>query len=103
MQIRTKARNGGANQQVSVEDGMGGEGDLEARVVGQEMQISTKNVVTLLAPEVVQKQMQVGGDVGKTFVVHAYKIEVDLEKIYFDDRNTRKCSSYSNVGGRKYK
>jgi hypothetical protein len=29
-------RNGGANQQVSTEDGMGSEGDIEARMVGQD-------------------------------------------------------------------
>jgi hypothetical protein len=57
---------------------MGGERDLEAGMVGQEMQISTENVVTLVAPEIVQEQVQVGGDVGETYV--ANKIEVDLEK-----------------------
>jgi hypothetical protein len=30
-------KNVGANQQVSIEDGMGGEGNLEVGVVGQEM------------------------------------------------------------------
>jgi len=57
---------------------MGGERDLEAGMVGQEMQVSTENVATLVAPEIVQEQVQVGGDVGETYV--ANKIEVDLEK-----------------------
>ncbi len=57
MQIWTKTKNGGTNQQVSAEDGMGGERDLEARVVGQKMQISVKNVVTLVVPEIVHKQV----------------------------------------------
>jgi hypothetical protein len=74
MQIRTKARNDGVNQQGSIEDSMGGEGDLEARVVGQEMQISAKNVVTLLAPEIVQKQVQVGGDVRKNLLYMHIKL-----------------------------
>jgi hypothetical protein len=43
MQTRTKARNSGTSQQVSIENGMGGEGDLEEGVVGQEMQVSTKD------------------------------------------------------------
>lgn len=75
MQTRTIAGNGGANQQVSIENGMGGEihleatmvgqemqvstedgiggGDLEARVVGQEMQVSAEDSTTLAAPEIV--------------------------------------------------
>jgi hypothetical protein len=34
---------------------MGGEGDLEARVVGQEMQVSVEDVATLVAPKIVQE------------------------------------------------
>jgi hypothetical protein len=49
--------NGGAYQQVSIEDGMEGEGDLEARVVGQEIQILAKNVIALATPKIVQEQM----------------------------------------------
>jgi hypothetical protein len=37
MQTQTRARNGGTNQQISIKDGMGGEGDLEVGVVGQKM------------------------------------------------------------------
>jgi hypothetical protein len=43
MQTRTKVRNGGRSQQVSIENGMGGEGDLEEGVTKQEMQVSTKD------------------------------------------------------------
>jgi hypothetical protein len=34
MQTRIKAKNGGANWEVLIEDGMGGEGNLEATMVG---------------------------------------------------------------------
>jgi hypothetical protein len=34
---------------------MKGEGDLEVGVVGQEMQISTEDVATLVAPKIVQE------------------------------------------------
>jgi hypothetical protein len=34
MQTQARTRNGGTNQEVSIEDGMGGEGDLEVMVVG---------------------------------------------------------------------
>ncbi len=47
-------KNGGPNQQVSIQDGMGVEGDLEARLVGHEMQISIKDVVALVVPDIVQ-------------------------------------------------
>jgi hypothetical protein len=36
---------------------MGGEGDLEAGVVGQKMQISAKDVITLATPKIVQEQV----------------------------------------------
>jgi len=57
MQTQTRTRNGGANQQVLVKDGKWGEGDLEAKVIGQEMQILAEDVITLVIPEIVQKQM----------------------------------------------
>jgi len=34
MQIWTRERNGGTNKKALAEDGMGGEGDMEAGVVG---------------------------------------------------------------------
>ncbi len=43
MQTQTRAKNGGANEEVSIEDGMGGEGDSEAAAVGQEMHVSAEN------------------------------------------------------------
>jgi len=59
---------------------MGGEGDLDVGVVGYEMQVSIEDVATLVAPKIVQEQVQASGDVGETSVVDAKKIEVDLEK-----------------------
>jgi hypothetical protein len=50
--------------QVSVEDGIGG-GDVEARVVGQKMQISVKDVDALATPKSVQEQVQIGGKLEK--------------------------------------
>ncbi len=41
----------GQEMQVSFKDGIGG-GDLEARVVGKEMQISAEDVIALVAPKV---------------------------------------------------
>ncbi len=35
--------NGGTNQEVSIENGMGGEGDLEAVMVGQEKHVSVED------------------------------------------------------------
>jgi len=43
MQTQTRARNGGANEEVSIEDGMGGERDSEATTVGQEMHVLAEN------------------------------------------------------------
>jgi hypothetical protein len=66
--------------QVLAEDGIGG-GNMEARFrMGYEMQASTKDVVALAIPKIVQKQMQVGGDIGEAFVAYANKIEANLEK-----------------------
>jgi hypothetical protein len=59
---------------------MGGERNLEAGVVGQKMQISAKDVVALVVPEIVQEQVQVGGDIGETFAADVDKIEANLEK-----------------------
>jgi hypothetical protein len=40
---------------------MGGEGDLEAGVVEQEMQVSIEDVVALVTLEIVHEQVQVSG------------------------------------------
>jgi hypothetical protein len=60
---------------------MGSEGDLDAGVVGYEMQVSIEDVATLVSPKIVQEQMQASGDVGETSVANADKIEIDLEKV----------------------
>jgi hypothetical protein len=60
---------------------MRGEGELEVGVVGQKMQVLAKDVATLVAPEIVQEQMQAGGHVGEAFVIDVDRIEADLEKI----------------------
>jgi len=65
---------------ISNENGMGGEGDLKTWVVGQEMQVLTKDAVALVALQIVQEQVQVGGDIGKTFTTNVNKIETNLEK-----------------------
>jgi len=44
------------------------------------MKISVEDVVTLVVPEIVQEQEQVGGDTGETFVTNANRIEANLEK-----------------------
>ncbi len=65
---------------VLAENDMGSEGDLEANVVGQEMQVLTKDVVALAAPEIIQEQVQVGGDVGEASIVDVNKIDANLKK-----------------------
>jgi hypothetical protein len=44
------------------------------------MQVSIEDVATLVAPKIVQQQVQVGGDVGETSVANVDKVEADLEK-----------------------
>jgi len=39
--------------EVSIEDGMGGERNLEATMVRQEMQVSAEDMATLVAPKIV--------------------------------------------------
>ncbi len=68
MQTQTRRRNGGANQQVSTKDGMRGQGDLKV------------GVAALVASEIVQEQVQVGGDIGEAFATDSDRIEVHLEK-----------------------
>jgi hypothetical protein len=58
---------------------MGGEGDLEVGVE-LKMQISVKDVVVVVIPEIVQKQVQVGGNIREAFVADVDKIEANLEK-----------------------
>jgi hypothetical protein len=44
------------------------------------MQVSAEDVPALAIPKIVQEQVQVGRDIGKTFVANANRIETDLEK-----------------------
>jgi hypothetical protein len=44
------------------------------------MQVLVKDVVALVAPEIIQEQVQVVGDVGETFAVDVNKIDANLEK-----------------------
>jgi hypothetical protein len=52
-----EARVVGKEMQVSAKDGMGGERDLEAGVVGQEMQVGVEDVATMVALEIVHEQV----------------------------------------------
>ncbi len=56
------------------------EGDLEAWVMGQQMQTCVKYVVALGANEIVEEQMQASVDIGETFATNVDRIVVDLEK-----------------------
>jgi hypothetical protein len=58
------------------------EGDLEARVMGQQVQMGVEDVVALVQNEIVEEQMQVGENIGETFVTNVDRIEVDLEKLF---------------------
>jgi hypothetical protein len=58
------------------------ERDLEARVMGQQVQMGVEDVVALIWNEIVEKQMQVGENIGETFAIDVDKIEVDLEKLF---------------------
>jgi hypothetical protein len=44
------------------------------------MQVLTKDVVALAAPEIIQEQVQVGGDVGEASIVDVNKIDANLKK-----------------------
>jgi hypothetical protein len=59
---------------------MGSEKNLKVAAVGQEMQVLAENVATLATPKIIQEQVQVGGDIGKTFVANTDRIEAYLEK-----------------------
>jgi len=52
---------------------------LEVGVVGLQMQVLAKDVATLAIHKIVQ-QVQVGEDLGKTFVADVDRIEVGLDK-----------------------
>jgi hypothetical protein len=58
------------------------EGNLEARVMGQQVQMGVEDVVALVRNEIVEEQMQVGENIGETSAADVDRIEVDLEKIF---------------------
>jgi hypothetical protein len=60
-------------------------------------------VIALAPSDIVEEQVQVGENIGEASMADVDKIVVNLEKNYFDDRRTRKCSSYSNARTRKCK
>ncbi len=53
---------------------------MEVGVVGLQMQVLAKDVATLAIHKIVQEQVQVGEDLGKTFVADVDRIEVGLDK-----------------------
>jgi hypothetical protein len=50
--------------------------------MGQQVQMGVEDVVALIWNEIVEKQMQVGENIGETFAIDVDKIEVDLEKLF---------------------
>jgi hypothetical protein len=64
---------------------MGGtmnEEDLETRVIGQQAQIGVEDVRALTLNGNIEKQVQVGLDVGETSTIDVNRIEVELQKQY---------------------
>jgi hypothetical protein len=54
--------------------GIMNEGDLEARVIGQQAQASVENVVAFVPSEIVKELVQANENIGETFVTNASKI-----------------------------
>jgi len=64
---------------------MGGamnEEDLDTRVIGQQAQIGVEDVRALNLNGNIEKQVQVGLDVGETSTIDINRIEVELQKKY---------------------
>ncbi len=57
------------------------EEDLETRVIEQQAQVDVEDVGALISSENIEKQVQVGVDVGEKFTTHVNKIEFELQKI----------------------
>ncbi len=55
--------------------------DLEIGVIRQQAQANVEDVGALTSSENIKKQMQVGVDVGKTFITNVDTIKVELQKI----------------------
>jgi len=86
MQTWKRGRTNVSNSQASVEfvDGLGGamnEEDLETRLMKQQVQVDVEDVGALTLNENIEKQMQVGVDVGETSTTYVNKIEVEFQKI----------------------
>ncbi len=58
------------------------EEDLETRVIGQQAQIGVEDVRALTLNGNIEKQVQVGLDVGETSTIDVNRIEVELQKKY---------------------
>jgi len=58
------------------------EEDLETRVIGQQAQIGVEDVRALTLNGNIEKQVQVGLEVGETSTIDVNKIEVELQKKY---------------------
>ncbi len=58
------------------------EEDLETRVIGQQAQIGVEDVRALTLNGNIEKQVQVGLDVGETSTIDVNRIEVELQKQY---------------------
>ncbi len=79
MQTQKKVKNDVANQQAWAKFAYGmvgimNEGDLEARVIGQQAQASVENVVAFVPSEIVKELVQANENIGETFVTNASKI-----------------------------
>ncbi len=57
------------------------EEDLETRVIRQQVQANVEDLGALTLSENIEKQVQVGVDVGKIFITNVNKIKVELQKI----------------------
>ncbi len=57
------------------------EEDLETRLMKQQVQVDVEDVGALTLNENIEKQMQVGVDVGETSTTYVNKIEVEFQKI----------------------
>ncbi len=54
------------------------EEDLETRVIRQQVQANVEDLGALTLSENIEKQVQVGVDVGKIFITNVNKIKVEL-------------------------
>ncbi len=57
------------------------EEDLEIGLIRQQTQANVEDLGAMTSSENIEKQMQVGVDVGKRFITKVNKFEVELQKI----------------------